>query len=121
MTYEILKWIHLSMIFLILLNLGGASLHLMSGGTKDYPARKVLAMLSGIALLLIAVTGVLLAKHLYPSEAFHGWFYGKILVWLYLGGIIGLVHRRPKSAGLLLTSILIVASLGAFLAIFKPW
>lgn len=121
MTYEILKTIHLSMIFLLLLNLGGAAVHLMSGGSKDYAPRKTLAMLSGIALLVIAVTGFLLVKHLYPSEPLHGWVYGKFLVWLYLGGIIALVHRKPKSAKMILTSIFFVATLGAILAIFKPW
>lgn len=121
MSYEILKWVHLSMIFLILLNLGGACVHLMSGGTTNYSTRKALGMISGVALLLVATTGFLLAKHLYPSEPLHGWVYAKFLVWLYLGGVIALIHRKPKSAGLLLTSILVVASLGAFLAIFKPW
>ena len=109
------------MIFLLLMNLGGAAIHLMSGGTKDYSPRKVLAMMSGIALLLIAVTGFMLAKHLYPDMPLHSWVYGKILVWLYLGGIIALIHRKPKSAGALLGSVFVVASIGAFLAIFKPW
>lgn len=107
------------MIFLVLMNLGGAAVHL--GGTKNYSPRKVLSMLSGTALLLIIVTGFMLAKHLYPEEPLHSWVYGKFVVWLYLGGVIAFIHRKPKSAGALLGSVFVVASIGALLAIFKPW
>ena len=36
MTYELLKWLHLTAIILLILSLGGAAFHVMNGGTKEF-------------------------------------------------------------------------------------
>ncbi len=119
MSYEVLKCIHLSMIFLVLLNLGGAAIHMLNGGSKDFKSRKMISMTSGLALLVIAASGWMLAMKIYSAEPIHHWVYAKFIVWLYLGGVTALIYRKPKSALQILISILIVASIGSALAIFK--
>lgn len=121
MTYEILKWLHLTAIVLLILSLGGAAFHMMNGGTKDFGLRKRIGMLSGISLMVILVTGPLLANHIYSGVAWQYWVYLKFVLWLYLGMSLALLYRKPKSASLIFWSIFLTASFATFLAVWKPF
>ncbi len=120
MDHQILIWLHLSAIFLLILSLGGAAFHVMNGGTKEFALRKRIGMLSGMGLLIILITGVLMANQLYQSEKWQHWIYLKIVLWLYLGVSATLLYRKPKKAHLIFWSIFIATSLAAYLAIVKP-
>jgi len=125
LSLEFYKLLHLLGIFSLLLSLGGISLHMMNGGTRQFPHRKFIAILHGISLLLILVAGFGMLARLQsvnpPGGAMPGWVIAKLLIWLVLGGIPALFYRKPTLAKQLWFVVWILAVCAAYLALFKPF
>ena len=75
-------------------------------------------VLFGIALVLILVSGFgMLAKLGY---GFPGWVILKIVIWLFIGGVIALIRRMPQHAVIFWWALPALGAFAAFLAIYKP-
>ena len=123
MSYAFYNVLHLLGIFLVLLSLGGIATHVLNGGTRQFPARKWLASIHGIGLLLIFVAGFglmarigLVGQGLWPT-----WIFIKLSIWLVLGTMPILIYRVPNRAGVWGFLTFFLAALSAWTAIYKPF
>ncbi|MDP0500146.1 MAG: hypothetical protein Q7P63_08590 [Verrucomicrobiota bacterium JB022] len=90
--------LHLSGILLLFISYGGLLGRAMAGSDKP-GLKKFAAITSGISLILILVGGFgLMARMGYSIS--QPWIWVKITVWLCLGGMVALINRQPKLAGL---------------------
>ena len=111
-TYKTLHFIGLAM---VLLSLGA----LLS--QPQTLSKRLLAMVHGIGLLLLLVTGFgMLAK--LGIHSIPGWVGGKLVVWLGFGGAMAVVPRwRAKKPALLLWSLVGLVGLASYFAGAKPF
>ncbi len=117
MPLEFYRILHLVGIFILLFSLGGACLHMMNGGTRNFPHRKWIAMSHGIALLLILVAGFGMLAKLGLMASMPAWVFAKLAIWLVLGGIPALVYRKPQWAKGFWFGILVLACVAAALGV----
>lgn len=120
LSYQFYLVTHFIGIFLILVSLGGISLHVMNGGTRQFAMRKWAAIAHGIGLLLALVAGFGLLARLNIHTPWPAWVWVKLAVWLILGGIPALIYRQAKMAKVLWTLIIVFAALAAYMAVYKP-
>lgn len=122
MSIDFYKTLHLIGIFTVLLSLGGMSLHVVSGGTREFAGRKWAAMWHGLGLLLVLVAGFgLLAKEQLMQQGMPGWVVGKLVIWLLLGAMPALIYRQAKLAKLFWVLILAFAGFAVYLVMYKPF
>lgn len=117
------KVIHLAGVIGLFFALGGVALHVLSGGTKDYPGRKPAAILHGIGLALIFVSGFgMMAKLgiMSPGE-WPGWIWFKLIMWFVMGGLLMMLYRMQAQAKLLWWIVPLLGVLIAYVAIYKPF
>ncbi len=121
MSLEFYKLLHLTGVFMLIFSLGGVIVHAINGGTKQSNKfRKGIMATHGIGLLLILFGGFGLLARLGLVSEFPMWSVAKILIWLTLGGVIGVIYRKPASARSLWFFLIMLAVLAAFLGIYKP-
>lgn len=113
------KVLHLIGIFMILVSLGGLTAVSAFSGGRPTSLRKLAIITNGIGLLLSLVAGFGLVALLHPD--WPGWVFAKIVIWLLLAAMSGLIGRRPENVSLYWWGALILAAAGAYLAIFQPF
>lgn len=86
--------------------------------TKRFYSR--LAMIHGLGLLFMLVSGFGMLARLGLLSSLPGWAYAKLLIWLLLGGAMALVKRKASAIPQLLGLIGLV-TLAAYFALFKPF
>jgi uncharacterized membrane protein SirB2 len=122
--YNIYKVIHILGIALAFAAVGGLNVAVVNGATKaTNQARKLISALHGTALflLLLGGFGMLARLGLVQGHAFPGWLWGKIVVWVLLGGVIAIPYRKPELAKPLFIVTPFLAAVAAWLAIYKPF
>ncbi len=120
MSYEFYKVLHIIGIVWLFASLGAQVLWGLNGGTRDdHPDRRLVMMSHGVALLLVFVAGFgMQAKaHL----GWPGWFFGKLTIWLILGGVVTLPLRKPELARPMWFALPILGALAAWLVVYKPF
>jgi hypothetical protein len=120
MPYQFYLVTHLVGIFLMLLALGGATLHMANGGTREFGARKFIGMLHGIGLLIALIGGFGLLARLRIFSPMPPWVLMKIGIWVILGVMPVLIYRQARAAKALLFGVLVLAGLSAWFAVYKP-
>ena len=127
MSYEFYKVLHLLALFVLFTSLGGlAMLAYANRANGTWPAealsaRRMLAMVHGIALLIAFVAGFgLMARTGVTTSAWPSWIYGKIGVWLFVGVSVAFVRRIPGFGRLWILLLPLLGAVGAWLAITKP-
>lgn len=125
MSYPAYKILHLLGVFLVFAALGGMTLFQMEVGRSAElwggKARKLAGMTHGIALLLVLVTGFGALAKLNPAGGgIPTWVWGKLVIWLVLGGIVVLIRKAPRWAPFLWWGIPALGAVAAYLAIVKP-
>lgn len=81
-------------------------------GNPDPANKKRTMMITGIASLLVLVSGFGLMAKLHPTEYGALWFIVKLFCWLGLSALSGVVYRRPHLRGKLASvalSLIVVA------------
>jgi uncharacterized membrane protein SirB2 len=124
MSYAAYKLIHLLGIFSLMVALAGMAVHAAAGHTKkENPSHRTLLALHGVGALLALTGGFgLLARiNVQHGEMFDGWIWGKILLWIILGGMVALPYRSQGAARLLVVLLPVLGVAGAFLAVYKPF
>ncbi len=123
LSQDMYWYLHILGVGLLILSVGGVTLHAMSGGTKQNSGGNALAAAShGIGLVLIIVAGFgMLAKMELMAGGPPAWVWAKMLIWLTIGGLFVLPYRKPDMSKLVwfLTVGLMLAA--AFLAHSKPF
>jgi uncharacterized membrane protein SirB2 len=74
----------------------------MAFANPDPVNRKRTMMITGIATLLVLVSGFGLLAKLHNNQ-FQAWVIVKLVCWLILSGLAGVVYRRPQLRGTLAT------------------
>lgn len=121
MSYSVYKVIHLIGVFMVLISIGAAIIHMANGGEKQHPSKKFLGMTHGIGLLISLVGGFGLAARLGLVTGLPGWIYAKLAIWLFFGGITAVIYKKPQLSKLLWFVLIAVAGLAAYLAQYKPF
>lgn len=118
MSFEFYKILHVVGVMLLFTALGGVTLHALSGGDKG---RKLLAASHGVALLLLLVAGFGMIAKLKLAAPYPGWIWGKLVIWLLLGGAVVLPRKKPELAKPLFLALPLLGGVAAWLAIMKPF
>ena len=122
-SHDVYWYLHILGIALVVLALGGVSLHAMSGGTKETSGGRRMATAShGLGLLLVLVAGFgMLARLGIVQGGLPGWIWAKLVVWTALGALIMLPYRRPELSKPVwaLTALLVLCA--GWLAHAKPF
>jgi len=119
------KSIHILGIALLLVALGGLCGSLMAGvDPNTNRARKTIGITHGIALLLILISGFGMIAKLGTVEGYSpwgGWFWVKLLIWIFLGGVTVLLRRSLNLAKPFWFIIPLLVFLAAYMALYKPF
>lgn len=82
--------------------------------------RKRTLMISGIAALLMIVSGWGMI-HLLAIPLSSGWLIVKMVCWLFLSALAGLAYRRPHLRGTLSVVALALITVALFMVYLKPF
>ncbi|MFZ5495025.1 MAG: SirB2 family protein [Verrucomicrobiota bacterium] len=77
----------------------------MAFANPDPANRKQTLIITGIASLLVLVSGFGLLARIHANQ-FSGWVIVKLVCWLLLSGLAGIVYRRPDLRGKLAAAAL---------------
>lgn len=121
-SYEVYKVLHLVGVFAVVAALGGVAVHAINGGSRESnAARRVVAALHGLGLLVILVAGFGLLARLDLMRPLPVWAWGKLALWLLAAALLVLPYKRPQAArGILAVGIPLLGLLAAWLAVYKP-
>ena len=124
MSYVAYKLVHLLGLFTLMVALAGMAVHAATGqDKKENPSYRTLLILHGVGAL-VALTGgfgLLARTGGMHGQMFPGWVWGKLVLWLLLGGLIALPYRNRALARALPVALPLLGLLGAFLANYKPF
>jgi hypothetical protein len=122
LSYEIYKLFHLFGIIMLFVSIGGVMLYALNGGTKaDNTWRKTAAITHGIGLVFILVAGFGLLARVSISWPWPGWVFVKLIIWLVLGGVTGLIYKLGPTGKGLWYVVILLGVIAAYMAIFKPF
>lgn len=120
--YELYKVLHLLGILALFAALGGSVLLFIAGKADELRSvRKFLAMIQGVALLVIFVAGFgLMARLNMMGASWPLWIYVKVAVWLLLGASLVLIRRVQTIGRWWYVLLPLVGAVAAYMAIYKP-
>ena len=123
MPYQLYKLIHFLGIFMIMVVLAAACMHVIRGGTRaDNPNRRGIGIAHGVGSFLILLGGFgMLARLGVMHGSLPGWIYAKLVIWLVASGSIALAYRGPGIARTLLMVLPLLGVLAAYFALYKPF
>lgn len=81
--------------------------------------KKKVMMLTGIASLLMLVSGVGLMHKL--AYQWQGWVIVKIVIWLAISAFAGIAYRRPGARGVLSALSVLLLGVAVYLVYAKPF
>ena len=115
-------YMHILGIGLLMLAIGGVSLHAMSGGTKETSGgRRLTAASHGLGLLLILTAGFgMLARLGVMHGGLPGWVWAKLTIWVIIGGLFMVPYRKPNLAAPVWIAAAALMLCAAWLAHAKP-
>ncbi len=80
--------------------------------------KKRVMIITGVATLLVALTGVRMWQGMF---GWHGaWAWVKIVCWLALSALAGVGYRKRDNAGVFMTIILLIATVALVMVYWKP-
>ncbi len=120
MSYEFYKMLHILGLLMIFSGLVGL------WGTRVMPEVAVrkwdrpMALIHGFGMAFVLVGGFGMLARLGMVNGLPGWIYVKLLIWFVLGGSLVLAKRKAHLGLWLLSGWIILGSLSAYMAIYKP-
>ena len=120
MDYSTLKIIHLTGLALTFMGLAGI-LAAKATGVLPFNKRVLFHLCHGVGLLVLIVTGFMLAARLGVANPPAGWLKAKLVIWLLAGGSMVLATRFSRFAGAVLVFFTLLVLMAAWLAIDKPF
>lgn len=120
--YAVYKVMHLIGAFMVLLSIGGLTMHVINGGTRDNPWRKQVAITHGIGLFLSLLGGFgALARLGLAQNGLPGWVIAKLVVWTIFGGLTAIIMRKPQAGKMIWIFAILLGSIAAWLGTTKPF
>ena len=120
MPYTLYKLIHVASILFLFTTAGGVALYVANGGTKENNiARKWVAAIHGLTLVLILVSGFGLVARL--GTGFQTWVWVKFALWFVIGSFALLPLRKTHLGYRFFFLIPLLGAVAAFFAIYKPF
>lgn len=121
-SYSVYRLVHLVGIILLFVVLGGLSYSAARTGTAGAVPRRLATILHGVALFIVLLGGFgLLARlGIVQGDAWPGWVWAKLAIWLLAGAAVVVPKRKPEWALGLFVLLPLLGGLAAWLAIFKP-
>lgn len=123
LAQDVYWYLHILGVGLLILSVGGVTLHAMSGGTKETSGGRALTAAShGLGLLLIIVAGFgMLARMDLMAGGLPGWAWVKVGIWLSIGLLFTVPYRKPEMSKLVWFGTVGLMLAAAFLAHAKPF
>ena len=119
MSLEFYKIMHIIGFVSIFASLGGLwGLSLKGAGPKE---RRAMALVHGVGMTLVLISGFGMLARLGLTAAMPGWIYGKLGIWLVLGGSMVLAKRKAHLGPMLIVGWVLIGGLAAFFAVMKPF
>lgn len=120
MSYSAYKLIHVIGIIFLFTTAGGVALFAANGGTKESNvARKAVAAIHGLTLVVLLISGFGLVARL--GTGFQGWVWAKFALWFVIGSFALLPLRKPELGLRFFYFVPLLGAVAAFLALFKPF
>lgn len=82
--------------------------------------RKKVLIITGIASVLVFISGFGLVAKLYQNQ-FQGWMFVKMGAWLGLAALAGFGYRRRGAAGMLAMVAIILAAVAVYMVYARPF
>ena len=121
MPYEFYKVLHHVGLFMVFLSLGAYLFNAMSGGARQFKARRLVMLTHGVGMLIVFVAGFGLMARLQVGMPWPLWIYGKLAIWFILGLVLMIAMRRPAISSVLWFLAVVLGSAAAYLARVKPF
>lgn len=121
MSYEFYKILHITGILMVFSGLAGLVGMKLNGTELSPRGRRLFALFHGVGLLIVLVAGFGLAARLQLMASLPGWVWGKLVVWLLLGGGLTLAKKRGQVGAPLMILFVGLGLTAAWLAIAKPF
>lgn len=83
-------------------------------------SRKRVLMVTGIASLIVVLTGIRMWQGLFSFEML-GWIWVKLVCWFALSGLTGMAYRRREKAKALMTVTLSLVVVAVAMVYLKPF
>ncbi len=121
MSLLLYKVFHILGLLLVFTALGGMTLHVLSGGSKENlgNARKFAGMSHGIGLILLLVSGFGMLARL--GAGMEGWVIAKVVIWLFFGASTAVIWRKPDFSKALWFFFPLLGAVAGYLALYKPF
>lgn len=120
MSIQLYKMLHFTGLVLAFMGLAGV-LALRWGKNEETGKRLLFALTHGIGMLLALVSGFGLAAKLGYTSGLPFWVIGLVIVWILLGASFALVKRFSNLAALIVIWLGLLAIVGSWLALMKPF
>ena len=122
MPYHLYKLVHFFGIFVLLMTLAVPLLHFVRGGTRaDFPRRRTLAIVHGLASFLILLGGFgMLARLGIVQGGLPGWILLKLGIWFVLSAALTVALRTRFAARAVILGAPLLALTAAAIALYKP-
>lgn len=121
--YQAYKILHFAGIAALMVSLGALTFHALGGGTKENaPARPLVFATHGLALAILLITGFGMMARLVGANAAsyaQWWPWGKVAVWLVLGGLVAVPLRMPKAARFLWPLLPVLVAIAAAIVLTR--
>jgi len=120
MPIQIYNALHIFGIGLLIVSLGGLSVHAILTD-KSQALRRPLLILHGVSIFFILISGFGMLAKSGIGWPLPFWITGKILIWIIFGGLIAILYRTEilnKAIWFIVPMLLLLAW---YLASFKPW
>jgi predicted membrane channel-forming protein YqfA (hemolysin III family) len=118
MSLPFYKILHLIGILMLFLSIGGAIIR-AAIDQKNEKLEKFVLINHGTSLLIIVVAGFgMLAK---LGMVFSTWVVVKIIIWLLMGALIMPIKKMPEKRTVWWVTALVLGSISAYMAIYKPF
>lgn len=125
MSYEFYKVLHLFGLFLTFTGLTIVLISSWMAKAKSVEVPNQIRILGaathGVGLIFVLVAGFGLAARLNYMQGLPGWIYAKLVLWLIAGGIFAVAKRKSEKGLIIYTVFILTATLGAWLAVNKPF
>ena len=123
MDYSFIKIFHLGGIRMMFMGLGGMVFASYAGfGSDKKLLRRAAALIHGIGLFVILVSGVTMLNDLGLLRGDPpGWVKVKFGIFLLMGGSLSLAARMSRLIWFLIAAWLVLGATAAYLALYKPF
>lgn len=116
MNIQELNALHIAHVFAVLVLVA----YTFFGFAGAIETKKRVMIITGIASLVVLVTGIRMWQGLFQFHAF-GWIVVKIVCWLGLSALTGMAYRKRDKANVLMVIALVLAVTALAMVYVKPF